>query len=33
LSLFRIFLGLCENEKHRGPIVAAGGAKVRLNSR
>ena len=25
---FRIFLGLCENEKYRGPIVAAGGAKV-----
>ena len=23
-----IFLGLCENEKYRGPIVAAGGAKV-----
>jgi hypothetical protein len=25
---FRVFLGLCENEKYRGPIVAAGGAKV-----
>jgi hypothetical protein len=26
--LCRIFLGLCENEKYRGPIVAGGGAKV-----
>ncbi|CAF3735363.1 unnamed protein product [Adineta steineri] len=26
----RIFLGLCENEKYRGPIVAAGGAKSLL---
>ncbi len=25
---FRIFLGLCENEQYRGPIVAAGGGKV-----
>ncbi|CAF3824723.1 unnamed protein product [Rotaria sp. Silwood1] len=27
---FRIFLGLCENEKYRGSIVAAGGAKALL---
>ena len=26
---FSVFLGLCENEKHRGVIVAGGGAKVR----
>ncbi|CAF0734157.1 unnamed protein product [Adineta ricciae] len=26
----RVFLGLCENEKYRGPIVAAGGAKALL---
>ncbi|CAF2646097.1 unnamed protein product [Rotaria sp. Silwood2] len=26
----RVFLGLCENEKYRGPIVAAGGAKSLL---
>jgi hypothetical protein len=28
LVYFRIFLGLCENEKYRGPVVAGGGAKV-----
>jgi hypothetical protein len=28
LDYFRVFLGLCENEKYRGPIVAGGGAKV-----
>ncbi|CAF5032632.1 unnamed protein product [Rotaria sp. Silwood1] len=27
-QIVRIFLGLCENEKYRGSIVAAGGAKV-----
>ncbi|CAF1354600.1 unnamed protein product [Rotaria sordida] len=26
----RVFLGLCENEKYRGPVVAAGGAKSLL---
>ncbi|CAF0903987.1 unnamed protein product [Rotaria sp. Silwood1] len=26
----RVFLGLCENEKYRGPIVAAGGGKSLL---
>ncbi|UJR26868.1 hypothetical protein I4U23_008179 [Adineta vaga] len=29
-QIARIFLGLCENEKYRGPIVAAGGAKALL---
>ncbi|CAF3266449.1 unnamed protein product [Rotaria sp. Silwood2] len=27
-QIARVFLGLCENEKYRGPIVAGGGAKV-----
>ncbi|CAF4439319.1 unnamed protein product, partial [Rotaria sp. Silwood2] len=26
-QIARVFLGLCENEKYRGPIVAGGGAK------
>ncbi|CAF3540047.1 unnamed protein product [Adineta steineri] len=29
-QIARIFLGLCENEKYRGPIVAGGGAKALL---
>ncbi|CAF0902489.1 unnamed protein product, partial [Didymodactylos carnosus] len=29
-QLTRIFLGLCENEQHRGTIVAAGGGKALL---
>ncbi|CAF1249948.1 unnamed protein product [Rotaria sp. Silwood1] len=29
-QIVRIFLGLCENEKYRGSIVAAGGAKALL---
>jgi hypothetical protein len=28
MNFFRVFLGLCENEKYRGTIVAGGGAKV-----
>ncbi|CAF0748495.1 unnamed protein product [Adineta ricciae] len=29
-QIARVFLGLCENEKHRGVIVAGGGAKALL---